>query len=350
MRSFVLIALAAALSAPAAGVATAQTRSRTFDVLPNQAQLFPLSVECESGEEVVGGGFSSASRELRVISSYPSSPTSWTVVVWNPSKTLAPLQVNVRCLRGADGHTSSQTVAGQPPSAQAQCPSGTVVTGGGYRSSWAPRTGGAVVTGSYPTAGNGWAVEAARLPGDAGGAPGTQKIEVFAVCLGGKASSSTLGAAVTQVEAGTPSCIAVPNFAQQCTFPRTASQKVTCAAGEVFSSSGYQVTSGTLPNYAVLTAGGEIFEVSGASRDNSAIAMRLTPVCLTWLAAPVPAPASLQWALPAGAAVLLLLLLAVFLVRSRSNRNKKPPGSTGLEVTVKSQRSAFRLDQLREVS
>lgn len=347
MRSFVWIALAAAaIGAPAADTATAQTRSQSFEIAPNSAQLQPVSVDCADGQQLVGGGYATQSRDLRVISSYPDSPTSWTVVVWNPSKVTAPLLVHARCLSGADGRTSTHSEAGQPPSAQLECPKGTVVTGGGYLSSWAPRVGGSAVTGSHPSTGNGWAVEAVRLPSDAGGSTGTQKIEVFAVCLGGKAQSATAGAAEARVEAGTPTCLSVPNFAQQCTFPRTASQKLTCAAGEVFSSSGYQVTSGTLPNYSVLTAGGEVFEVGGVTRDDSAMAVRLTPVCLTWLAN--PAPVSMSWVLPAGGAVLLLLLLlAVFLLRSRSKRPRG--GSTGLEVSVKSQRSAFRFDRLREV-
>jgi hypothetical protein len=222
-----------------------------------------------------------------------------------------------------------------------------VVTGGGYLSSWAPRGGGSAGTGSHTSTGNGWAVEAARLPSDAGGSAGTQKIEVFAVCLGGKAQSSTAGAAVTDVVAGTPSCLSAPNFAQQCTYPRTASQRLGCSAGEVFSSSGYQVTAGTLPGYSVLTAGGEEFSVGGLSRDNSSMAVRLTPVCLTWLANPVAA--SMSWVLPAGAAaLLLLLLLAVLLLRSKSKKTS-PSGGAGLEVSVKSQRSAFRFDRLREV-
>jgi hypothetical protein len=345
MRSLVLIALAAAMGAPAADVPTVQTRSQTFDIVPNQA-LQPVSVSCADGEQLVGGGYTTQSRDLRIISSYPESATSWKVVVWSPSKTLAPLQVNVRCLSGGDGRSSIQSVAGLPPSERLECPKGTVVTGGGYLSSWAPRVGGAVVTGSHPSTGNGWAVEAARLPGDAGGSAGTQKIEVFAVCLDGKAQSSTAGAAETPVEAGTPSCLAVPNFAQQCNYPRTVSQMLTCAAGEVFSSSGYQVTSGTLPSYSVLAAGGSEFAVGGLSRDNTAIAVRVTPVCLTFLAA--PARASVNWVWPAGAAaLLLLLLLGALLLRSR--KPKSPSGGTGLEVTVKSQRSAFRFDQLREV-
>ena len=201
MRSLVLVVVAAAISAPAAGVATAQTRSQRFEVAP-QAQPQPVSVACAAGEVLVGGGYTTTSPDLRVISSYPGSSTSWTVVVWNPSKNTAPVEVQARCLSGADGQSSVQSVAGQPPSARVDCPNGTVATGGGYLSSWAPRVGGPVVTGSHPSPGNGWAVEAARLPGDAGGAAGTQKIEVFAVCLGGKAQASMLGAAVTQVAAG----------------------------------------------------------------------------------------------------------------------------------------------------
>jgi hypothetical protein len=326
-------------------VATAQTRSQGFEIAP-QAQLQPVSVACAAGEVLIGGGYETASPDLRVISSYPGSSTSWTVVVWNPSRNTAPLKVHARCLSGADGQGSVQSAAGQPPSTGVDCPNGTVVTGGGYLSSWAPRVGGSVVTGSHPTQGNGWAVEAARLPGDAGGSAGTQKIEVFAVCLGGKAHASTVGAAVTQVAAGTANCLSVPNFAQQCTFPRTASQKLSCPEGEIFSSSGYQVTAGTLPNYSVQTAGGDVFAVSGVSRDDSAMAVRLTPVCLVW--APKPAAVAAWWPLPVGAGFLLLLvLLVVFLVRAK---RKPPSGGTGLEVTVKSQRSAFRFDQLRELS
>jgi hypothetical protein len=348
MRSFVLIALsaAAAISAPAASSATAQTRSQSFPIAPNQAQLQPVSVRCADGEQLVGGGYATESQGLRVTSSYPDSAASWTVVVWNPSRTTAPLRVHARCLSGADGRTSIQSVAGQPPAERIECPKGTVVTGGGYRSSWAPRVGGPAVTGSHPSTGNGWVVEAARVPGDAGGSAGTQKIEVFAVCLGGKATGSPSSVTMTDVAAGSPSCLAVPNFAQQCTYPRTASQKLGCSSGEVLSSSGYQVTAGTLPGDSVLAAGVEDFAMSGISRDNSPMTVRLTPVCLTWLAN--PAPVSMPWVWPAGAAaLLLLLLLAVLLLRSK--KPKPPSGGTGLQVTVKSQRSAFRFDRLREV-
>jgi hypothetical protein len=333
------------MSAPAASVATAQTRSQSFEIVPNQAQLQTVSVDCAGGEVLVGGGYATASRDLRVISSYPDGLLSWTVAVWNPSRNTAPLQVHARCLSGASALNSSQSIMGQPPGVRADCPKGTAVTGGGYRVSWAPRVAGSIVTGSHPTAANGWAVEAAHLPGEAGGSAGPQRIEVFAVCLGGKAQSSTLGAAVAEVAAGTPSCLSVPNFAQQCNFPRTAAQKIGCPVGEVFSSSGYQVTAGTLPNYSVLTAGGEVFEVGGLSRDDSAMAVRLTPVCLTWLEN--PAPVAMRWAIPVGAGVvLLLLLLGLFLLRSKS---KPGGGGGGLEVTVKAQRSAFGFDRLREV-
>src|SRR5687767_12152544 len=125
MRSLVLIALSAAvISAPAASVATAQTRSQSFEIVPNQAQLQPVSVDCADGEQLVGGGYATESRDLRVISSYPDSLTSWTVVVWNPSRNTAPLRVHARCLSGADGRTSTHSVAGQPPSAQLECPKG----------------------------------------------------------------------------------------------------------------------------------------------------------------------------------------------------------------------------------
>ncbi len=348
MRSLVLLAVAAAaLHAPAAGAATAQTRSQTFEIVPSQAQAQPVSSDCAAGEQLIGGGYATASRDLRVISSYPRSSTSWTVVAWNPGKVSVPLQVHLRCLRGGEGQSTVVSVKGRPPSAQADCPNKTVAVAGGYLASWSPRGGGNAVTGSHPAAGNGWGVEAVRLPGDAGAAD-TQTVEVFAVCLGG-ASLSPFSPVQANVAAGSPSCLSVPNFAQQCTYPRTATQTLGCAEGEIFSSTGHQVTAGTLPSYSVLAAGGSEFTVNGLSRDESAMAVRLVPVCLTWASAEPLAPASLRWALPAGLGLLLLLLLlAVYLLRSRS-KSKRDGGSGGLEVTVKSQRSAFRLDQLREV-
>ena len=132
----------------------------------------------------------------------------------------------------------------------------------------------------------------------------------------------------------------MPNFAQQCTFPRTASQKLSCPVGEIFSSSGYEVTAGTLPNYSVQTAGGDIFAVSGVSRDDSAEAVRLTPVCLIWAAKPAPAAAS--WVLPAGAALLLLLALLVMFSGARQAQTAQRRHRPGGHGEIPAQRLPFR--------
>jgi hypothetical protein len=100
------------------------------------------SISCQSNEQMVGGGYYIAGRNVSVDDSYPSSQISWIATLHNTTHHVEYITAFVDCLVanfsvgvkiivgenvGADASQVGKTV-----SARAQCPTGSVLTGGGY--------------------------------------------------------------------------------------------------------------------------------------------------------------------------------------------------------------------------
>jgi hypothetical protein len=197
--------------APAqANVATIVTHQVTGPQIP-AGQKGTLTASCESGEQMLSGGFSGDAFEgaVKVVESHSSAPNTWTVTVDN---SIAPswvqMTVSVYCLQSGSSirteivhatqvATGTQTVA---------CPRGSVLLSGGY-------TGAAQPTLSQPVA-NGWQSDATT---------------VYAMC----ARRHTIAGAVA-----TASLITPPVEAE-------AGATATCAANQLATGGGFSVDSGS---------------------------------------------------------------------------------------------------------
>ena len=138
-------------------------------------------VTCPSGSVVTGGGFAS-STNLLVFSSLANG-NGWEADAQNLSAYAQALNVYAECLSSASG-TTQQVFAQATVNASAagnvavNCPSGSVVTGGGFASS----TNLAVFTESAN--GNGWQVYAQNKTAS------SQLLNAYAICLSGTAGTS----------------------------------------------------------------------------------------------------------------------------------------------------------------
>ncbi|GHO94973.1 hypothetical protein KSF_050210 [Reticulibacter mediterranei] len=142
-----------------ASTATIVTYQVTGPQIP-VGQKGTLTASCESGEQMLSGGFSGDAFEgaVKVVESYPSAPNTWTVTVDN---SIAPswvqMTVSVYCLQASSsiGTTivhATQSTAGTQILA---CPRGSVLLSGGY-------TGTAQPSISKPDA-NSWQSNAATV-------------------------------------------------------------------------------------------------------------------------------------------------------------------------------------------
>jgi hypothetical protein len=138
------------------------------------------SASCSAGEQMVSGGYniSSANHGYSPYENFPSSPNTWTTTVKAASAASYNLQTYVGCLRAnyplaMKIVTANVDVAkGASQAATANCPAGSVVTGGGFSLS-APV---GVASTTAPVSGlSGWTV-AATGSGDA------LKATTYALC------------------------------------------------------------------------------------------------------------------------------------------------------------------------
>jgi len=202
-----------------------------------------VSASCQGGEQMLGGGYNigSSNHGYSAASSYPSSPTTWTVSAVAAGPDSLELQTYVGCLN-ANYSLGIQIVpvtfavaAGSAPQpASAACTDG-VVTGGG-----AHITGsGAVLAESAPAAGlKGWNVVATA---GSGGTKGT----AYALC-----AVHNLNAAPS-----TSRTFSIPSNSDK-------SADLACAANQ-------WLTSGGFSNVDPSADGKNVFELNGPTADYS---------------------------------------------------------------------------------
>jgi hypothetical protein len=171
-----------------ASTATIVTHQVTGPQIP-VGQKGTLTASCESGEQMLSGGFSGDAFEgaVKVVESYPSAPNTWTVTVDN---SIAPswvqMTVSVYCLQASSSirttivHTTQSTAGTQAVA----CPRGSVLLSGGYAGTAQP-------TISKPDA-NGWQSDATTI---------------YAVCarqhvVAGSVATATLTTPPVEAEAG----------------------------------------------------------------------------------------------------------------------------------------------------
>jgi hypothetical protein len=141
------------------------------------------SISCEGNEQIVGGGYYISGDKGSAEVSYPSSLTSWVSTLHNTTNKTQQISTFINCLQSsflirpkliignvegenANGGNKSLTVV-------AQCPSGSVLTGGGYLTETFQGT----IDSSAPDKDqNQWLVVAHTTGND------SMKVQSFAIC------------------------------------------------------------------------------------------------------------------------------------------------------------------------
>jgi hypothetical protein len=181
-----------------------------------------IIAECPAGTVVVGGGFS-ASPEVVVSAQYPQI-TGWQANVRNTSGSNKVARVYAVCLHNAPGASieivKESTVMPSDGDAEvyAKCPAGSVVTGGGWKT-----TGADVRISQSAKTGAAWNIEAHNYSTNC-------MLYAYAVCLsgtGGKTSQSEVLAIVDRY-----------------LDPKPMEVPVTCPQGTIMTGGGYEDRSG----------------------------------------------------------------------------------------------------------
>jgi hypothetical protein len=201
------------------------------------------TVSCPSGTVVTGGGFA-ADINVWVFTQLDNAGNGWIVYAKNNRSTSTPLTAYVICLTYPSAVTTQMMTsvsidAGHSASQTVTCPSGSVVTGGGYTG----KGDGTLWTYASWMNGNGWQVSAKNT-----GAYGTA-FNVYAVCLSGTPLSTT---AVTGNADIAPGSV---GFAE-----------AACPAGKTVSGGGFGLSDDLIPWYSVLTSSGwRVFAHNGGA-------------------------------------------------------------------------------------
>jgi hypothetical protein len=157
-----------------------------------------VTATCASGDVVLGGGWSLDDPLARVTSSFPASASAWTITAHDEGQDGGSHPVTVtayaECLHanfaaGVNPVSSTPNIApgGNPQAEHVDCPSGTVLTGGGVR--------GVEATVETTPTGNGWTAQLFVQQGS------SNKPELFAVCAASHLASAGLVNATTQFQA-----------------------------------------------------------------------------------------------------------------------------------------------------
>jgi hypothetical protein len=168
-----------------------------------------LSISCQPGEQMIGGGFSASGSfeyDARIVASYPSNPNTWTVAA--ASSPAFTLNVEVYCLpvNPALGVIIAQALAA--PTGSLSCPAGATLLSGGFQ-------GDSPVSASRPD-GNGWYVA---------GASGSNE-QVYILCVSQRIS-----------EGGVVAASLDPHSSAHNYSPAT--QSLDCPAGQTATSGGF---------------------------------------------------------------------------------------------------------------
>ncbi len=106
------------------------------DASVQSRDLLTISASCRPGEQMLGGGFAATDvfeYDAYILASYPSGAATWTVSASSHSH--FSLTVTVYCLQAGFSAGIQQVRGGTASPGEATCASGSVLVGGGFRSS-----------------------------------------------------------------------------------------------------------------------------------------------------------------------------------------------------------------------
>jgi hypothetical protein len=265
-------------------LATAPTPQSTLTVRTASVTIAAMrsdsaSVSCQSGEQMLSGGFSfTAAVGSQIESSYPSGAATWTAVAYTGDTSSQTLTVSVLCLQanfsvGVTQVPSSQATLTAPTATtvSAACPAGSALTGGGFET--VPPTSGpnssapsAQIDSSAPQTG-GWSVTVYSGPN------GTSATEqAFALCA---TKNLTAASPVAQSPSAAPGA--------------SATGTAVCAAGQLLTGGGFadlaasQVPPPLVFSKATAVSGdsGLQWVVSFTNHDQTAHNAQITALCAT---------------------------------------------------------------------
>ncbi len=179
-------------TAPSFTVVQVVRRDAQGDNVPG-GKIGMVTATCEPGEQMLSGGYYvyAWEAEANVVASYPSGPNAWTVTDDNTHGTDLTITAYANCLQapysvGLRLVSSTSLSSGTPQATTIACPSGAVLTGGGFQVA-----GG--IAALTPTA-HGWRI----MPGGVG--------KVFALCATERlrAAPATSATFTTKMVFGSP--------------------------------------------------------------------------------------------------------------------------------------------------
>jgi hypothetical protein len=191
---WVKVVVKAILAPPVAAPVTQQV-SKMVDIPANGTMS--TTAACPPGTAATGGGFNVASDVQVYVQA--KNGNGWTAVVKNTSGSVRQLTVYAICLTLPSISTTmvsdSITVVGGGGlgTKAANCPAGSVVTGGGYTG----KADGSMWTFFTAQSGNGWQVSERNF------GAGNQAFDVYAVCLSGAPVTTSSFTGYKDISAGT---------------------------------------------------------------------------------------------------------------------------------------------------
>jgi hypothetical protein len=175
--------MATATSAPPTATATpapqAQVNFAFHEITVPAGTPIQDSVSCPTGTELLGGGYvinTSQNYLVTANDSYPTSATTWTIDTAQGASIPLDVHVEAECLQAnftVQSQIASQANTADGGSVVATCPSGSIVSGGGYHAA-----NGVTIT-SEPS-GNGWKYGNAGPPGGS-----NYTFTAYAICVSG---------------------------------------------------------------------------------------------------------------------------------------------------------------------
>ncbi|MBN2086021.1 MAG: hypothetical protein JW748_12450 [Anaerolineales bacterium] len=246
---WVKIVVKAVLAPPVAAPAT-QQKSKTVST-PAGGTMSATAV-CDAGSVVTGGGFS-VNLGMHVYTQAKNG-NGWAVVVKNNTATAQNLTVYAICLTLPSVSTtmaSASVSVGAHGNIKADCPVGSVVTGGGFTG----KPDGSLWTYLSAQSGNGWSVSAKNS------AAVTQEFEAYAVCLSDAPVTTSSSTGYKDLAPGA-----------------TGLAEVVCPAGQVITGGGWSLND-DLTVFAALMSGGK-WRVYAKNNGTHTRTMQARGVCL----------------------------------------------------------------------
>jgi hypothetical protein len=150
---------------------------------------------CPAGSIVTSGGFAVSPEVLPY--THSQSGNGWSLYVKNNSGSSKLANVYAYCLKGPSGtstqvYTQVTVPAGNIGHPVADCPAGSVVTGGG----WASKSDGSLIVYNSSMSGNGWQIYAKNTSGS------NQLLNAYAICVSGSGGSTSQVVSQSTVAAG----------------------------------------------------------------------------------------------------------------------------------------------------